>query len=525
MIVFFPNPYPDELLYSILARYHARSGNQFFRTTMKDLFGKKSFSAVADMPCHIDSLVKRLPLFISLTANDIIINHTLYTYYTAFLPEHEVKYAFSLMKKPYGGSIHLKLGITASTIHVPLKLKYCPECCEEDIKHFGEYYWHRLHNTPGVLVCSRHKTVLIDSSVCLHTTHRQGYFTANSDTCPQVVREISSLSNCCIEVLSEIADDIEWLYRNYKSVRNLPDIEQGLRTSYRYYLKSMFSPVKIDGHPWGTFFRKLHEFYGTKVLSLFQSNFDYKAAFLWPMNIVKSHTKTLHPIRHLLLMRFFCGNPKNFIENAKRIPREKPIEKARRVYTKPEWVNIDKCREEWLDLIDKNPGMYKREIMKLNYPLYTKLYRYDHKWLMENSPKIVPQGNTKVVDWETRDKTILKSAKEAVKKMFDGNIKPTRVTINSVGKKTGWFAWLEKHPDKLPLSIAYMRRVSESTVDFQVRRVKWAAREINHQGISVIRWKIERIAGLPAVYSPEVGTAIRKEIDRYIKKDAKIKAG
>jgi hypothetical protein len=27
MLSFFPTPYPDEILYSVFARYHARSGN------------------------------------------------------------------------------------------------------------------------------------------------------------------------------------------------------------------------------------------------------------------------------------------------------------------------------------------------------------------------------------------------------------------------------------------------------------------------------------------------------------------
>jgi hypothetical protein len=35
MLSFFPTPYPDEILYSVFARYHARSGNIKPDETMK----------------------------------------------------------------------------------------------------------------------------------------------------------------------------------------------------------------------------------------------------------------------------------------------------------------------------------------------------------------------------------------------------------------------------------------------------------------------------------------------------------
>ena len=38
MIAFFPEPYADELAYSLFARYHVHSGNMTFSGTAKDLF-------------------------------------------------------------------------------------------------------------------------------------------------------------------------------------------------------------------------------------------------------------------------------------------------------------------------------------------------------------------------------------------------------------------------------------------------------------------------------------------------------
>lgn len=38
MLHYFPTPYPDELWYSVLCRYHVRSGNRESATTFRELF-------------------------------------------------------------------------------------------------------------------------------------------------------------------------------------------------------------------------------------------------------------------------------------------------------------------------------------------------------------------------------------------------------------------------------------------------------------------------------------------------------
>ena len=38
MLPFFTNPYPDELMYSAIARYHFYSGNIDFKDTLEEYF-------------------------------------------------------------------------------------------------------------------------------------------------------------------------------------------------------------------------------------------------------------------------------------------------------------------------------------------------------------------------------------------------------------------------------------------------------------------------------------------------------
>lgn len=85
MITVFPDPYPDELLYSVCARYQERMmwGNQ--KTTLEDLFGSNTVVAVVDLPGHVDALISHLPAGHRYSSDEIIDRHTLLPYFLHFL--------------------------------------------------------------------------------------------------------------------------------------------------------------------------------------------------------------------------------------------------------------------------------------------------------------------------------------------------------------------------------------------------------------------------------------------------------
>lgn len=90
MLSFFPILYPDELLYSALARYHIRSGNKSFRQTDLELFGYSSQQLCkVTLTNNLNYLVKNLSLFSQITVSDLLQNHTLYPFYATFLMPQE----------------------------------------------------------------------------------------------------------------------------------------------------------------------------------------------------------------------------------------------------------------------------------------------------------------------------------------------------------------------------------------------------------------------------------------------------
>ena len=169
MIPFFPAPYPDELWYSVICRYHIRSGNPSVKYSIRELYGTNHINVPVELCGALSPLLEAIPTK-ALTAKDIIMQHTLYPYYTRFFSTNRKKSAYMLA---LNGNRHAgqHIGIYQSSSMDARRLRYCPECFDEDIAAYGEPYWHRLHQIPGIAVCPRHGCWLADTEVTL-TGHR-----------------------------------------------------------------------------------------------------------------------------------------------------------------------------------------------------------------------------------------------------------------------------------------------------------------------------------------------------------------
>ncbi len=82
--------------------------------------------------------------------------------------------------------------------------------------------------------------------------------------------------------------------------------------------------------------------------------------------------------------------------------------------------------------------------------------------------------------------------------------KPIRICVSNIGKALGIRALLERHMDKLPKTVAYIQRTVESDMDFRLRRVEWAAKEMKENGDNLIEWRILKKAGIRVEYMDEL---------------------
>lgn len=183
MLPFFPTPYPDELLYSLICRYHLRSGNRSFRQTQLDLFetaGVKKY--YLGLPNNLATLVHKLPFGSSLTINQLLQKHTLFTYYRTFLTPREVKRLQELMEGKESQSIAQVARIPKLRLYYPEYLQFCPQCLIEDLRQYGETYWHRLHQVAGIRVCLTHGVGLENSKVLVSEMGKE-FVAADEENC------------------------------------------------------------------------------------------------------------------------------------------------------------------------------------------------------------------------------------------------------------------------------------------------------------------------------------------------------
>lgn len=194
MIAYFPEIYPDELLYSQLARYFAHSGYMAYVCAAEDLF--KSCTVRPDIEflnAYTEDALERVTGEIPMEA--VIMRHTMFPYYGRFLPIERRTQAFhALLNRQNNYRDFLYMPTRKN--HRPRKLRYCPVCAEEDRKRYGETYWHRLHQMIGVNICGKHHCQLIETDVQITSGKSPALIPAEAVAAPET--EIV-ISDCEIE--------------------------------------------------------------------------------------------------------------------------------------------------------------------------------------------------------------------------------------------------------------------------------------------------------------------------------------
>jgi TniQ len=206
----FPDPYPDELLYSLCARYSDRVRYPNHRMVMVELFGSPEVTVAKDLPSRLGHLEACLSPHSYYTLDNLINNHTLLPYFRPFLryPNPEriresmsgcetliVFYVPVIMKNKTTSGEHLR---------------FCRACLEEDTNVFGSSYWHRIHQVPGVAVCPTHALFLEKSNVKTYGHGRSRHLVLpNMDNNPTATR--IDLSNETHKTMLRIAQYSAWI--------------------------------------------------------------------------------------------------------------------------------------------------------------------------------------------------------------------------------------------------------------------------------------------------------------------------
>ena len=215
MLTYFPAPYPGEWWYSVLCRYHVRSGNFKHQTTVRQLFENKVLAQMGAL--FPNSTILRVNNQLPQDAFQIrncIVNNTLFPYFTRFYKYSEKEDMLSQIEK--GKSI-VTTSIRKFSDFQSWTPRYCPLCYQADRDRYGEAYWHVEHQISLAQICSKHHCRLVKSDI--NPTHLSyAFFPLDA---------IKAIESPCADIL-----DLEYeLSSVLLSYQRLP-LEYGVTSGY-----------------------------------------------------------------------------------------------------------------------------------------------------------------------------------------------------------------------------------------------------------------------------------------------------
>ena len=519
MVTFFPTPYPDELLYSSIARFHIRSGNNNAKATLNDLFNSSTVTAVLELPSNINRLLSNLPIGATFDAEELIYKHTMFPYYTAFIAEDRGKKIYDYMLSDNGSKIYAELGLGNSYIKLNTYFRFCHECVKDDIKLYGETYWHRIHQVAGLDFCIKHRKPLYNSTAAVRLKNRQEYVNAMMEICidrdkndfkPVEIINCEGISSSTFEEIKNkslrIGRNIDYLLNNKMEFKELNYFRE-------FYIDKLIQNKLASGRNLiyqDELLPKFKSFWGEHFLEAINCNFDIDMRHNWVSTITRKHRKGFHPIQHILFAEFLSINIADMFKS------KEIFEVNRKKYQPKCEDEIIQKRNRWLELMRTYSNESKSFIRYKDISVYTWLYKYDTEWLNKNSPtKKVGNRKDQLIDWDKRDEEIFALVKVAVYEIKMSEEKPERITVTSIAKKINKVTLMQRHIDRLFKTKEFLNYNVESLEEFQLRRVKWAIKELAKEG-EVREWDVIIKAGLSKKFYNKLKDSIEELITAQI---------
>ena len=298
MLCHLPIPYPDELLYSDIARYFIRIGAIEACLTADHIFGRRTRPSI-DLPSSLNAVAERTQVLWHMSSEDIANSMTLFPYYAHFVPQNRIGQCLEILMSDDGQGVHARLGVNASRIKVPRFLRFCEQCRQFDISEYGETYWHRSHQLAGTLVCPQHGAPLMDSSVSMRPKAYSQYADATiitAETRPSHNIELCEKDSTIAWKIAKRCQEMLW---GSISIWDTHDVHLQYRAAAkeRGFLKnlSFFSPIKVK--------QAFVSFYGPDLLSK-MGCFALINKINWIDDIFNSPRRLFPPVLHALIQLF-----------------------------------------------------------------------------------------------------------------------------------------------------------------------------------------------------------------------------
>jgi hypothetical protein len=153
--MFLPRPYTDELVGSVLHRAERQLGigreQLLMRLTRHPLSSHSFLMTPYAGVAHA----------FGLSLEEFLNRHTVLPYMTAYMQPGERRRATSALVNDHSNQSRTA-SLVRRSVMGQMWLRFCPLCVAEELRSYGDSYWHRIHQVTGVEVCVEH-----DSNLCV----------------------------------------------------------------------------------------------------------------------------------------------------------------------------------------------------------------------------------------------------------------------------------------------------------------------------------------------------------------------
>jgi hypothetical protein len=550
MLSYFPQIYRDELLYSVLARYHRHTGSTSPKQTLEDLFGNRNVHACLDLPGHLAQLEQRIPPERNLTSQRMIHELTLYPYYLAFADESKRQNAQRAMSESGTAGLHMRLGLTAALVPSITQLRYCPVCIEEMGATQGELYWRRSHQLPGVAVCVDHGEPLRLSQVRLGRESPHAYIAASQDNCqggealgPERTHaawnHVEDLTRRSVSLLNQMPPGRtaeEWRAGYHDALADRGFLrgnaklaaarlnEQFLHFHRPEWIRLLLGEAATspDFDLWSAVFSRKRGGSPHPLLHLlFQQFLDdcpqVEGPFghgPWPcLNPLEAHQGQLlipevsihrNRTRTIGVFRCECGYQycRHVDENGLANNRHRPLAYGQAFETQlREAIHSRESLRGTARLLHVNANTVRRQCLQLGlsprWQLLGSVHDVHHRQAtvisaskQDHQHRKDPELADEQLDAQWRERVL--AATLAIREINP----PQRVSKTRLERQLDRPGCLRKKLAHMPLTAVTLQEVIESVEAFRLRRVKWAIAQLQAQGISPMPWRVLRKAGV-----------------------------
>lgn len=303
----FPSPYPGESIYSLLCRYHVRSGNVNDWYTIGQLFGyNSSLGSTLLSPYHLEKARAWIGPGASISTETLLQKNTAFPLFSLTADEYDISRIFDMISGKMESTTFPRW-VQTRLVHSSGRLRYCPECAASQEKLYGEAYWQVLPQIDGVEYCPVHGVRIKNTTIPLKDVRHKFYPASyvmktmsradqdNDDNRP----EVFSLDR---ETFVRLAQGLDWLHRNgfrYKGLKRLNRCYNRIlgRSDDRYW-------PAINQNELRKHFSENH-----------QSEGSYRYLISKVSSVMYDGTIFLYCIplcAHVMIMNAVSGNPQDF---------------------------------------------------------------------------------------------------------------------------------------------------------------------------------------------------------------------